>query len=348
MALFNKESNEQKQKKKQAEIILDKKVGGLMPTAARRAFFKRMTNKGIKARRQERVRNQVLKIIKNEVENDELEPTEEAIDKRIEQILNENIDYGLVEKRIENHQADSQKVAVKKLNKTREIEEKFGVNLTNKQWFQCSIEEVKFSTFTNQAQRNIDTAYVIINEDSFEIIKESVWLKTNMGSRKLFFFNITSIDYDARGLLHASSSVIINTKSAEHVQLKFVTKDNFDLMNNSFESYLQKTHELPQTPQIEQHITTTSDADELLKYAELYEKGLLTKEEFETKKQQILNNEKALKEEFETQNIQSNETLLKEEYLNDDEFELKPKFCPNCGNSVDEDSKFCINCGNKL
>jgi hypothetical protein len=30
------------------------------------------------------------------------------------------------------------------------------------------------------------------------------------------------------------------------------------------------------------------NADELLKYVELYEKGLLTKEEFETKKKELL------------------------------------------------------------
>lgn len=93
-----------------------------------------------------------------------------------------------------------------------------------------------------------------------------------MGSRKLYFYNITSIDFDARGKLHASSSAIINTKSAEHVQLKFVTKENFDLMNNALESYLNKTHKPQQTAPIQQNISTTSNADELLKYAELYEK----------------------------------------------------------------------------
>ena len=142
------------------------------------------------------------------------------------------------EKVREKHEASVQK----ELTKKQEIEKKYGVNLTNKRWFQCSIEEVKYSTFTNQAQRNIDTAYVIINEDNFEILKESLFIKRNMGTRKLFYYNITSIDYDARGFFHASTSVIINTKSAEYVQLKSVKREDFDLMNNAFESYLEKIH----------------------------------------------------------------------------------------------------------
>lgn len=46
MALFNSSSKEEKQRKKEAEKVLDKTVGGLMPTATRKAFFKRMTAKG--------------------------------------------------------------------------------------------------------------------------------------------------------------------------------------------------------------------------------------------------------------------------------------------------------------
>ena len=223
-----------------------------------------------------------------------------------------------------NHEIISKKEN-KKLLKQKDIEEKFGVVLTNKQWFQCTIEEIKYSTFSNQPQRNIDHAYVIINEDNFEIIKESVWLKSNMGTRRLYFYNLTSLDFDARGKLHASSSVIINTKGAEHVQLKFVTKDDFDLMNNAFESYLEKTH------QPQQNIPTTSNADELLKYAELYEKGLLTKEEFDMKKAELLGNSK--KDSTAQNNIDT-------EYI--------PNFCPNCGTPVETVSNFCRNCGNRL
>lgn len=100
-------------------------------------------------------------------------------------------------KLIENspHEVTSPAIDTKKLKKKQQkLEEKFGVDLTNKQWFECTIEEVKYSTFTNQPQRNIDTAYVIINEDNLEIFKESVWLKSNIGTRKIYFYNITSID----------------------------------------------------------------------------------------------------------------------------------------------------------
>ena len=325
MALFNSSSKEQKQKKKQAEKILDNVVGGLMPSATRMAFFKRMNDKGIRASRQEKVRLTVLKTIKNEVENDELEPTTEAINQRIEEILNENISQDLLEKRRKNQEINVQKAN----DKIIELEEKFGVSLANKLWFKCSIEEVKYSTFANQPQRNIDNAYVVINEDSFEIIKESVWLKTNMGTRKLFFDNITSIDYDARGLLHASSSVIINTKGAEHVQLKFVTKENFDLMNNAYESYLEKMHTPQLAAPMQQNISATSAADELLKYAELYEKGLLTKEEFDLKKKQLLYGEE-------------------ENVIEESENTPHTLYCGNCGALIDEDTNFCTNCGNKI
>jgi DNA-directed RNA polymerase subunit RPC12/RpoP len=153
-----------------------------------------------------------------------------------------------------------------------------------------------------------------------------------MGTRKLFFYNITSIDFDARGRLHASSSVIINTKGAEHIQLKFITMDDFDLMNNAFESYLEKTHN-PQQYIAHQNVSTTSDADELLKYAELYEKGLLTKEEFEMKKAEILGN--PITGPSETQTHDENYSL-KQEFAQENDLiiEDKPKFCPNCGTSI--------------
>ncbi len=160
-----------------------------------------------------------------------------------------------------------------------------------------------------------------------------------MGTRKLYFDNIASVDFDARGRLHASSSVILNTKSAEHVQLKFVTKENFELMNNAYESYIEKSHNIPQNN------STNSNADELLKYADLYERGLLTKEEFDMKKAELMGNPIANK----TQ-ISNDNNTLNEENIGKRGFDVenKPKFCSKCGTPIEGDINFCMNCGNKL
>lgn len=295
-----------------------------------------------------KIRKQLLK----EADNGELTP--ETVMPRAYELIGEFLGISNVktfkDMPVENYNQTltSQKELNKKLDKQKKIEEKFRVNLTGKQWFQCLIEEVKYSTFSNQPKRNIDYAYVIVNEDNFEIIKESVWIKSNMGSRKIYFYNITGIDFDARGRLHASSSIIINTKGAEHIQFKFVTENNFNLMNNAFESFIEKIHRPQQTEPIQQNTSTQSNADELLKYAELYEKGLLTKEEFGMKKAELLGNPKVGG--IETKINQKNNYSLKQDFVekNDISIENKPNFCPNCGNPIDLDSKFCSNCGNKL
>lgn len=222
------------------------------------------------------------------------------------------------EKRIKNLQKETENI--------RKLEEKFNVDFTGKKWFKCSIEEVKYSTFNNTPRRNIDNAYVVINDDYVEILKESVFIKTNMGSRKLFYDNITSIDFDARGRFHASSSMIINTKSAEHIQLKHVSEENYNLVHNAFENYIKKSSETT-------IVSQSSNADDLVKYAELFEKGLISEEEFNKLKNKIIHGES-------TSNSDNDVDLdHKKEYNN---------FCTNCGSKIENDAKFCSSCGNKL
>ena len=214
----------------------------------------------------------------------------------------------------------------KRKEKIRKIEEKFNIDLTGKKWFECTIEEVKYSTFNNTPNRNIDTAYVVITEEYVEIFKESIWIKSNMGSRKLFYDNITSIDYDARGVFHASSGMIINTKSAEHVQLKHVSEENYKMVHDAFENFMKK-------PSQTAVISQSSKADDLLKYADLFEKGLISEEEFNILKREIIA--------VEPNSVSNDE-------VESDNGEVKPRFCPNCGFEVGNDAKFCSNCGNQI
>ena len=79
-------------------------------------------------------------------------------------------------------------------------------------------------------------------------------------------------------------------------------------------------------------ISKSSKADDLVKYAELYEKGLISEEEFNKLKNEIINGES---------NLNFNEDILSDK-------EENKKFCPTCGSEVELDDMFCSSCGNKL
>lgn len=164
------------------------------------------------------------------------------------------------------------------------LEKKFGIPFQNKTWFKCTLEEIKSSTFTNKNNRNVDTAYVIIEESYLEIIKESMWLKSNMGSRKLFYENVAGIDYDARGKLHLSNGLNISLKSGENVQLKNVPENMVNIISKTYSNFVQNKN----SNNNPNNNNSGNKVDDLMKYAELYEKGLLTKEEFESKKKELL------------------------------------------------------------
>lgn len=75
-------------------------------------------------------------------------------------------------------------------------------------------------------------------------------------------------------------------------------------------------------------VQMNDDADLLLKYAELYEKGLITFDEFNQKKEQIFANEN------DNINVENPENNL--------------VYCKNCGCLLDEGSNFCSNCGTRI
>lgn len=356
MGLFNKKSDEQKR----AENRINELCGGFL---SNEKFKLKLEKNNL----DENTSNLSYKnVLKNEIMNKTLDYNDiesrleelmkldvDALDNKIrishkqdtslfktQQDINDFLGYEYVEKYNKSQnkiKAKNIKKEIKKeekhikdlekqKEKIRKIEEKFNIDLTGKTWFQCSIEEIKYSTFNNQPNRNIDTAYVIVNSDNVEIFKESVWIKSNMGTRKIFYDNITSIDFDARGRLHASSSVIINTKSAEHIQLKFVHEKDYNILNDAFEGYIKKPNDAAV-------ISQSSKADDLFKYAELLEKGLISEDEFKMLKNEIIHGD--------SDHSFNNEVMLGNE-------EKKNNFCPNCGCKVDFDAKFCSTCGNKL
>lgn len=210
------------------------------------------------------------------------------------------------------------KVEKEKLEKEMRLEEKFGIQFQNRIWFECTIEEMRFSTFSNSNDRDVQHAYVFVEPTFLEIIKESIFLKSKMGSRKIYFENIAGIDYDARGKLHLTNNIIINLKSSEHIQLKNISENWAQHITDKYEQYLSNKNNNVQSRE------SGNDVDDLMKYAELLEKGLITKEEFDMKKAEIMG----------TSTVS--------------ESDVSAKFCSNCGNPIVLDSKFCPNCGTQL
>ena len=309
MGLFDKKSSEEKEALKELESYKKKnyyKFREISPSFG----ITRMN------RAEKNYFNNIINELKNEIKNDGL--TSENIYNRIIEIFIRDYGEPLSEDEA-NHLLNEEKLKPVR-DKERQLEKKFGTQFQDKCWFQCTIEEMKYSTFSNTNNRDVDTAYVIIEDDCIEIYKESVFLKSNMGHRKVYYQNIAGIDFDARGKFHASNSLIINLKSSEHVQLKYVKNKWVKIISEKYEQYLSGANNV-----VAETSENKNDVDDLMKYAELYEKGLLTKEEFDMKKAEIMGTS--------AKNPESESTL---------------KFCANCGNPIESDTNFCTNCGNPI
>lgn len=86
----------QKLRMKETERILDKLIGGVFTSfSSREKFFQRMGRAGVPPLKMDITRSKIIKTIKTEVKNNQLEPTEENIDKRL---VNSLINIKIIQK----------------------------------------------------------------------------------------------------------------------------------------------------------------------------------------------------------------------------------------------------------
>ena len=148
----------------------------------------------------------------------------------------------------------------------------------------------------------------------------------------ILYEDIKKVILAQKAMLFSIVSVI--TKSGENFVYR-TGHENAQASMSIIEDNMQKF--IPQATVGNALNKSNDDADILLKYAELYEKGLLTKEEFEMKKAEIFNN---------VPDVQSDS--LNSVFIENQENESEVHFCPNCGEKVDGGTNFCTNCGAKL
>lgn len=161
-------------------------------------------------------------------------------------------------------------------------------NQDNPNVFECEITE---GTVGLTSERNNERykAVVTLHKDYLEITKGSYWRNKDRGSKELLYNKITSVDLDIGGFL-GWNAVELTLSGSELVCLMNVNKkDTTDFYNHLKEiirKYNLNNEKQNNTPSEEN--TATSDADELMKWHQLKEQGIITEEEFEIKKKQLL------------------------------------------------------------
>lgn len=155
----------------------------------------------------------------------------------------------------------------------------------NRIFFMGSISERKSSLIGGRTTQNYAIiAYLM--EDYLLIQKLALFSKDERGDKKIPYERITSIDYDKPTTFGISSGIDITLSGSDVVSLESV----YNRSSENFYKMLTKVVEKNRKQQPTQiiHQETTSNADELLKWHELYEKGVISEEEFNQKKKELL------------------------------------------------------------
>lgn len=150
--------------------------------------------------------------------------------------------------------------------------------------FKCSIDEKRTNWVGEKIVERRD-CFVNVLDDKLTIKKTGVFIKSDLGTRTIHYSDITGVDFDKAGKFHITNSIQLIIKGGEHITLIHISERDYNLINNKWEEYKAKTNNA-QTSQSSE--PNNNSADELMKYAELYEKGLLSEEEFAAMKKKLL------------------------------------------------------------
>lgn len=149
--------------------------------------------------------------------------------------------------------------------------------------FSCVLYEERRSGFNNKKE-NLVKGFCYVNEDKLVIKKLSFFKSRDLGDKVIPYGNINAIDYDKQ-VVGRTSGIVISVSGFKPIVLQGATDENFQLLNDAWLNFNKKSNESVQKIV---ETNTLTNADELLKYAELYEKGLLTDEEFAAMKKKII------------------------------------------------------------
>lgn len=151
--------------------------------------------------------------------------------------------------------------------------------------FKCILQEER-ERITSEKYTDLQDAIVTIFDDKITIKKIGMFSKMDKGTKTVLFQDITSIDLDL-GITY--NYIVLTMAGSPGITLQQNNKRQiqkfYDLLHYKFQSFKTKGNENINQNNV---VSTVSDTDELLKWHDLKEKGVITEEEFEAKKKQIL------------------------------------------------------------
>lgn len=260
-----KEKNEikkqEKERIKDGEDIIKRIMGSNMMRNVQ--FNNQIINQGVSTFKINSVWGKVNKQIKKELHEGTVELRD--IPERINQILAQYANPEKIEKKNKKIQRELVKVGVEDRD------------------FSCVLYEERRSGFNNKKE-NLVKGFCYVNEDKLVIKKLSFFKSRDLGDKVIPYGNINAIDYDKQ-VVGRTSGIVISVSGFKPIVLQGATDENFQLLNDAWLNFNKKSNESVQKIV---ETNTLTNADELLKYAELYEKGLLTDEEFAAMKKKII------------------------------------------------------------
>ena len=122
----------------------------------------------------------------------------------------------------------------------------------------------------------------ILQENLVFIEKRSMLRGKPRGEKKILYNDIVTVDYDKSGFLKTDGIQIL----IHGFVITIRNKNNGDYFQQFYEMFVDKVHKAKESANAP--VSQESEADILAKFYDLKEKGIISEEEFEHKKKEII------------------------------------------------------------
>ena len=154
--------------------------------------------------------------------------------------------------------------------------------------YKCEINEGRFGLDSERDNERYK-ALITLHDDYLEIKKGSYWRNKDRGSKEILYSKITTVDLDIGTF--KLNAIEITVSGSDIITLLGGTNTEITTFYNHLKETIREYNLNKEKETVTPNIINNnqiSDADELMKWHQMMEQGIITEEEFEHKKKEIL------------------------------------------------------------